>query len=761
MTNLPRLGRRLLEGVGDQNPDWMRLNVMGDVILARLGRASERASFDVLAPALSTALGAVRIGVDRDHLATLVDRLLAMGVIAVEDGLLRLAVPAVVAATKLEAVDFIRDHLRSGLRAVAEERETGSRLLWEILRAYAEAAELWRLDPVEGRWPVLKAVATLLPVERDQLAALLRAVDPAEHTPLTDRLSLMLENPIPADWMARQAPRLVGRDIIMVTPEGLFNAAGGLGRVTQYHSGAMASLAGTLATVSVYEPMYTFHFAPGSDSDLVRVDYEALVHEAKASPLERVRTLSINVRGRDVPIEVHRTRLPDGRVACLLADPTEYFARALYAYRRLGQASWAEFSEWLCEGSVAAIAADMRDRRAVQGDSYRPPLISAHDAQTALVPEVKLRLDQSGDPILWEAREYFTTHTILNRSGEELDSMGIPEGHRWAGDRMGWLDATSFGIRIADGRSAVSSGHAAEVESIDSGFEIVAISNGTSIRDFEETLRSAGAVDPRNPTIEEIARAKRAAKLALAPVLGIPPHEHQGFAGRMLISYSGRMVPEKVSRGANGALVDDNLRALTRQGVVVVIYGNVQSGSADSRRLYDELRRLSVELADAAHPGRLLVRTGWNQRDQIDLLKATDLQVQVSDSIRSPTLSFHDGKPVGTEAAGYTEAPVGRFAGLQMGPVEVHGLLNRVGTLIDWSRRGSGSVLLAREPSSPAYLDELLTAAHHFEHQPDLYYSMGQKAYAFGRVYDAMLTGAEYLRQFSLTWEPRHGEGSA
>jgi hypothetical protein len=377
------------------------------------------------------------------------------------------------------------------------------------------------------------------------------------------------------------------------------------------------------------------------------------------------------------------------------------------------------------------------------------------------VPEVKLRLDQSGDSILWEAREYFTTHTILNRSGEELETMGIPEGHRWAGDRMGWLDATSFGIRIADGRSAVSSGHAAEIESIDSGFEIVAISNGTSIRDFEEALRSAGAVDPRHPTTEEIARAKRAAKLALGEVLAIPPHEHQAFASRMLISYSGRMVPEKVSRGANGALVDDNLRALMSRGVTVVIYGNVQAGSAESRGLHDELAKLSVELTAAGHPGRLLVRTGWAQGDQIELLKATDLQVQVSDSVRSPTLSFRDGKPVGTEAAGYTEAPVGRFAGLQMGPVEVHGLLNRVGTLIDWSRPGSGSLLLAREPTSPAYLDEMLTAAHHFEHQPALYYSMGQKAYALGAVYDAMLTGAEYLRQFSQTWEPRHDARSS
>jgi Starch synthase catalytic domain len=754
LPGLARVRGRLLEGVGDLNPDWMRLNVIGDVLVSRLAGTNTHAPIAALSPGLSAALAAVRLDVDAEHLTKLIGRLSAMGLFAQDEGQLRLSVPAPVAATKLEAVSFIRDHLRSGLGAAREDAQAGGARLAEILRSYGEAAEIWALDPVEARWPVLKAVATMLPRERAELAAFLRTVGSEPHSSLADSLSLMLENPIPADWLARHAPELVGRDVMLVTPEGLFNAAGGLGRVTQYHSGAMTRLAGTLATIWVFEPMYGFRAMPGKESHLERVDYAALARDMGAGPLEHVRSLSINVRGRDVPVEVHRSRLRDGRVACLLGDPTEYFARVIYAYGRFGQASWAEFSEWLSEGAVAAIAAEMRERKVTRGEAYRPPLISAHDAQTALVPEVKLRLDQSGDPVLWEAREYFTTHTILNRPGEDLESMGIPQSHRWAGDRMGWLDATSFGIRIADGRNAVSSAHAAEIEAIDPGFDIVAVSNGTNTSDFEDTLRDTGALDVRNPTIDDIAGAKQVAKLDLASALGIPSSERADFASRLLVSYSGRMVSEKVSRGENGALVDGNLRELTRQGVVVVIYGNVQPASLESRRLFNELTRLSADLMEEGCPGRLLVRTGWSQRDQIELLKATDLQVQVSDSIRSPNLSFRDGKPVGTEAAGYTEAPVGRFAGLQMGPVEVHGLLNRAGTLIDWSRPGSGSVLLAREPTSAAYLDELLTAAHHFEHDPDLFYSMGQKAYALGAINDALMTAAEYLRQFSKTWQP-------
>ena len=746
------VSRRLLEGVGDMNPDWMRLNVLGDAIAARLAGANVSAPLAELTPTLCAALEAVRLGADVPHVMALVDRLRALGLVSIDGGALRLAVPIAVFATKLEAIGFIGTQLRAGLHAVAEEPRAGTAFLREILTDYAAAAELWKLDPIEARWPVLKAVARLLPDERAQLAAFVDAVSAGERTRLEDSIGLMLGNPISSDWLAHQAPHLSGRDIFIVTPEGLFNAAGGLGRVTQYHTTAMARLVGSLATVTIIEPMYGFRMAARPHAEIDRLDYHALARESGATPPERVRELMLDIRGRPVPLHVYTSRLPDGRVASLLSDPTEYYARVMYAYGRFGQASWAEFAEWISEGAVAAIACEMHDRRARRGDTYRPPLISAHDAQTALVPEVKLRVDQSGDSILWEAREYFTTHTVLNRPGENLETMGIPEGHRWAGDRMGWLDATSFGIRIADGRNAVSSAHAAEVESIDPGFDIVAISNGTSIRDFEERLRTSGAADLRNPTVEEIERAKTAAKKDLALALGFAAGEAEDISRRMVVSYSGRMVPEKVSRGENGALVDANLTELARLGVVVIVYGNVQPGSAESARLHEDLVRLSGEVAARSYPGRVIVRSGWNQRDQLALLAATDLQVQVSDSILSPALSFADGKPVGTEAAGYTEAPVGRFAGLQMGPVEVHGLLNRVGTLVDWSKPRSGSVLLAKAPTSAAYLEEMVTAAQHFQRDPGLYYSMGQAAYAFGPVYDALLTAAEYLRQFSGTW---------
>ena len=199
----------------------------------------------------------------------------------------------------------------------------------------------------------------------------------------------------------------------------------------------------------------------------------------------------------------------------------------------------------------------------------------------------------------------------------------------------------------------------------------------------------------------------------------------------MVISYSGRMVPEKVSRGENGALCDANLRELARQGAVVMIYGNVQPGSTDSRgctTTWFGCRRSWRTRSSGPRHGALRLEPARSDRAAGgDRSSSAGLRQRAQ-----PQLSFADGKPVGTEAAGYTEAPVGRFAGLQMGPVEVHGLLNRVGTLVDWSKPRSGSCCSREAPTSAAYLEEMLTAARHFKRSPRLYYSMGQPAYALG-----------------------------
>ena len=490
------VSRRLLEGVGDMDPDWMRLNVLGDAIAARLAGANVNVPLAELTPTLAAALEAVRLGVDAHQLTALVERLRALGLVSIDGGALRLAVPIAVFATKLEAIGFIGTQLRAGLHAVTEEPRAGAAFLREILIGYAAAAELWKLDPIEARWPVLKAVARLLPDERAQLAAFVDAVGADARTRLEDSIGLMLENAIPADWLAHQAPHLVGRDVFMVTPEGLFNAAGGLGRVTQYHTTAMARLVGNLATVTIIEPMYGFRMAARPHAEIDRLDYHALAREAGATSPERVRELMLDIRGRSVPMQVYTSRLPDGRVAWLLSDPTEYYARVMYAYGRFGQASWAEFAEWISEGAVAAIACEMHDRRARRGDTYRPPLISAHDAQTALVPEVKLRLDQSGDSILWEAREYFTTHTVLNRPGEGLETMGILSPGI-AGPATAWAGSTRPASACAPPTAATPSPRATPPRSRRS---IPASTSSPSATAPASVISSSGCAPAARPT---------------------------------------------------------------------------------------------------------------------------------------------------------------------------------------------------------------------------------------------------------------------
>src|SRR5262249_2630226 len=157
----------------------------------------------------------------------------------------------------------------------------------------------------------------------------------------------------------------------------------------------------------------------------------------------------------------------------------------------------------------------------------------------------------------------------------------------------------------------------------------------------------------------------RASKRVAKQRMGLDPD-------KIVISYSGRMVHEKAGRAR--AFTDANLEALVRRGAQVVIYGNVQN-SDGSRKLFRDLERLASKLNPAGHPGRLVVRTGWGVGEQVELLAATDLQVQDSDRA--------------TGASEYTEADVSANAGLQLGPPWIEGIINRQGVPLDRTRAGS------------------------------------------------------------------------
>ena len=247
-------------------------------------------------------------------------------------------------------------------------------------------------------------------------------------------------------------------------------------------------------------------------------------------------------------------------------------------------------------------------------------------------------------------------------------------------------------MRWGEGANAVSAVHRDEVAYIDPDARLVAITNGDNRLASRSVFNSifhelfGENTDDEQPTGDEIRAVKQEAKKRL----GLNP-------GQIVISYSGRLVPEKAGRSR--AFTNENIEALVKGGAQVIIYGNVQ-GSEDSKAMYRDLKELEGRLDEAKkekpeeYPGRLIVRTGWGLSEQIELLAATDVQVQDSDR--------------GTGASEYTEADISANGGLQFSPPWIEGIISRQGIVADRSEPGSGNTVIPYADSPQSYLEALM-----------------------------------------------------
>jgi hypothetical protein len=712
---------KLLEAVGESNADWARLNVVASVAIRAIEQAPARAQHLRIEQHAIEALG--HHGLDPSGVDRLLDRLVRMGVLGRDGPRYVLALSREEAAFRTGDVRHLEETLEAILSRV-RSRKPGAKV--EILSFLARCAKVgdgWPIYPVESRWPFLHAVA-LLP-KRDQrlLLDVIAEDDDLRAFPLIDSALLMLTGAPPHDWVARFAPRLAGATIYTVAAEGWF-AAGGLGRVQQYHSAAMKKLAGDHARVASIEPYYDV--SPAGKP----IDYGAL--PTPVQNLEKVMSFDVTVDGKSVPAEVYRGTNGHGVEVYLVRDPRRICTKVCYGYGKDGNACWEDFTEFFSRASLELIRRLEVAERVAKRDAYRPPAIIANDGQAApLVPF--FRQMEEHDRSLDGAAVWMVTHTYKNRgmfkdgSGDDLLARWkIPNRLRADFWRVCQADVTSAGVRGADGASAVSAVHRDEVAHIDPSALLLAITNGDNRRASSATFRAILAAqdpaeDPDRPEPEAITAVKREAKRRL----GLDPD-------RMVIAYSGRLVREKAGR--ERAFTDANIRALVAQGVQVVIYGNAQP-NADSQRLKSELEALAAQLAREGHPGRLVFRSEFGLDDQVDLLAATDLQVQDSDR--------------GTGAAEYSEADVSANGGLQMGPPWMEGIIQRQGVLIDrdLDRPGWGNTLVPATASPEAYLDAMQWAAELYTEDRQAFAAYQASSVAISRVLESLLPGAEYLRQ--------------
>jgi len=380
-------------------------------------------------------------------------------------------------------------------------------------------------------------------------------------------------------------------------------------------------------------------------------------------------------------------------------------------------------------------------------------------------------------------------------------------------------DMASGGLRPADGRGGVARAHRDDTAGWDTWINdpyndaakvikhalgdqdlrvrILAIANGdhraATAEFFNKVLRFSSGnldVDVEHPTPDQIVKAKKNAKLTLklpsdafyssADIaktgdviedgLGSPVrYDEEGDPvewvsplkpDQMVISFSGRLVPEKAGRGGfpgdknslrycgvdgKGAFDNSNIEELVRRGVQVVIYGNVQTKSEESMKLKKDLIELAKSLKKKNYPGKLVFLPRFSLEQQRMLLAASDVGV-------------HDSYPR-TEAAGFTEADDAVCGGIVIAPLRHdnsglgEGLFTAQGILMnseapeksEASRRGN--TLVPKQLTAKAYLDIMLYALKLYK-SDELKYNMAESK-SLSRVLETRLTSAAYLREFS------------
>jgi len=739
MEDVQRRNGSLLHGIGNETANWARMNIVGRVMLSRFHRSTEPVKLDAVSHDAFVEMAAQGLKEDGIGLKKLLKEFIDQGYLEITDGGYKLTVSPEVFAVKVEDITRIRSQLVTALSPIKSGGEDAKDRLKDILSAYEEATKQWPLYPVEARWPILKAVALMEPDTQKNLLEFLTQDNPSaealKNLALIDAILLMLnEHPLEG-WLERYAPQLLGRTIYYISPE-TWLAAGGLGRVGQYHTTKASELMGQDASMVTIEPYYLFMLT--ADQQEMPVDYTQVPVPIEDLTTEPIDEFSVTVRGKEVIAQVFKGKNKYGIEAYLIKDRDNFYTKLIYRYgKEFGTAEWHEFTEFFSKASVELVRRLEAEKQTTQQTSYRAPVLWFNDGQMGPAPLFKRMLDESSND-LKDAVVAMTTHTYVHRGtygsvpGEEIvDEMGIPH-NKWHyfirhNTPDGWFDFTSAGIRNADIANAVSAIHGIEMGPIDKTTHVFGITNGDD-RDasgevFRRLLKTLfPESDPEHPTAEQIVQVKRQAKLEL----GLNPDQ-------VVISYSGRLVPEKAGR--KRAFHDENIEALVKEGAQIVIYGNVQT---HTQWMFEQLQELAHKVNEMG-PGKLIIKTGWGIPEQRALLAATDLQVQDSDR--------HTG------AAEYTEADVSLNGGLQMGAPWIEGIIQRQGVILNRNNLGSGNTLIPYNASRHAYLDAMQWVVTSFNQNPKWLATYQATSVRLSRVLDARMTAAAYLRQFGAAFD--------
>jgi uncharacterized protein len=471
-------------------PNWQRLNVVGQEILNQYRKSPAPIRVSDIETRVIRRLK--EEGIDDESLSveSFVEELVKNKLLRKVREQYQLSVSRHIFAIKMSYIRYIYDDLNAILTAVAEARESrpeNTGWLEDQFRGviinYAKAAEEWPLAPVESKYPILKAIQLL---SRDQKRLLVQLLDDQEldlkHFPLVNSI-LLKHDTINAiqQWLPKFAQNLVGRDIIYISSE-TWLPFGGLGRVGQFVTMAMAKLVGNYANVVTIEPRYRYktHIDSTTGEEKIHVtrtdgdgneyqELDPIDYTKLPTPIENVNFDQPDYEFEVLVFKKGRRERVKAQVfkgqrkfkflgfefsidAYFIMDESDYFTRYGYRYDRYGTASWSEFTEFISKASLKLarrIQKDKLDQLKSQQreDRYKPPVIWGNDSQLSLVSVYKrvsdeieelqkgkrrgdkeipkeeeplsdLVLDERHEVSLRNALVHFTTHTIPNRRGE-------------------------------------------------------------------------------------------------------------------------------------------------------------------------------------------------------------------------------------------------------------------------------------------------------------------------------------------------------
>ncbi|MCX5666634.1 MAG: hypothetical protein NT036_06350, partial [Candidatus Omnitrophica bacterium] len=219
----------------------------------------------------------VKIDVDIQHLIELLSR---WDKVSIDDVLIVAGRPSPGLHGKREIIigamlgDKYKVLLRE-LRQILNNDNVDFNRLSQFLTTCDYAASTQSRYPVESRYPLLRAVALMEKAEQDRLIGILNDHPDIRALPIVDSILFMLDKSVPVNWAKQHAPYLIGRRVWQVAAE-IWNPAGGLGRVMQFHGLEMSRICKAVGIgYAQVEPYYDY--GKNREGQYVKTDWAEML----------------------------------------------------------------------------------------------------------------------------------------------------------------------------------------------------------------------------------------------------------------------------------------------------------------------------------------------------------------------------------------------------------------------------------------------------------------------------------------------------